>query len=185
MYELEGEGTDSILIDSFRLASEVKKHNMEYFDLLSKVSLTYKNKFSETKDGIFHNGIYEEHPTTFTVDRNGEVTKIRLAQADRKPMDSIALAQAMKVLSCDADEAMDKMYKALHYLYSLIYDPKYTYRFRLKPGTLMLCNNHRLLHGRDEFTKGMGRRKTCGLYVSQDEWHAKMKVLESELQDYN
>ena len=185
MYELEGEGTDTILIDSFRLASEVKKHNMEYFDLLSKVSLTYRNNYSETRDGIFHNGIYEEHPTTFTVDRNGEVVKVRLGQADRKPMDSIALAQAMKVLSCDADEAMDKMYKAFHYLYSLIDDPKYTYRFCLKPGTLMLCNNHRLLHGRDEFTKGIGRRKTCGLYVSQDEWHAKMKVLESELQDYN
>jgi len=47
----------------------------------------------------------------------------------------------------------------------------------------MLCNNHRLLHERDEFTKGMGWRKGCGLYVSQDEWHAKMKLLESELQD--
>jgi len=113
VYELEGEGTDSILIDSFRLASEVKKHNVEYFDLLSKVSLTYTSKlFSDSRDGALHSGIYEEYPTTFTVDRNGEVVKIHLSQADRKPMDSIALSQAMKILSCDADEAMDKMYKA-------------------------------------------------------------------------
>jgi len=183
VYELEGEGTDSSLVDSFRVASEVKKHNLEYFDLLSKVSIPYKNVLSETREGVQYSGIYEENPTTFTVDQNGEVVKIRLNQVDRQPMDSVTLTQAMKVLSCDADEAMDKMYKAFRYLHSLIYDPKYTLKFCLKPGTLMLCNNHRLLHGRDKFTKDMGRRKACGLYVSQDEWHAKLKMLEMELCD--
>lgn len=48
------------------------------------------------------------------------------------------------------------------------------YCFQLKPGTALVLDNHRLLHGRSSFT---GERRLSGTYITMDEYRSKLDVL--------
>ena len=53
--------------------------------------------------------------------------------------------EAREVLSCDSDEVMAMMYKALWYFHQvLLCDDQFACKFWLQPGRMMLINNHRL-----------------------------------------
>jgi trimethyllysine dioxygenase len=45
---------------------------------------------------------------------------------------------------------------------------------QLQPGTVVIFDNWRVLHGRSAFT---GKRRICGGYISRDDWMSKFKML--------
>ena len=53
------------------------------------------------------------------------------------------------------------------------------YFVQLGPGTAVLFNNHRVLHGRSAFT---GERRLCGAYVGYDEYRSKLAVLKERFE---
>ena len=90
------------------------------------------------------------------------------------------MSEVREVLSCDVDEAVTKMYQALRYFHhTMLNTDHFAYKFQLQPGRMMLINNHRLLHARDEVVAGF--RGMCGVYMSESEWQSKMKMLEWKL----
>ena len=116
---------------------------------------------------------------TFTLNDNKEMSAVYLNNIDRKPLDEISLSEAKEVLSCDADEAVTRMYQALRYLHHLLlYDDQFAYRFDLLPGKMIVVNNHRLLHGRDEVISVNGCRGICGAHNCESEWLGTMTMLE-------
>ena len=172
--EYEGvQGGATILTDGFKVAEHIRNHEPVYFDLLSKVSLPYQMIFKDE-------AAYKMRRHTFTVDDDNEMSAIYLNNLDRKPLDETSISEAREVLSCDTDEAIAKMYKALRCFHqTLLCDDQFAYKFRLQPGRMMLIDNHRLLHAREEVLAGF--RGMCGLQISESEWQSKMKMLEWKL----
>ena len=166
------QGGNTLLVDGFRLADHIKKQNPEYYTLLSEVSLPYQMTFKDE-------ATYKMRRITFTTDEDNELSAVYLSNTDRRPLDSTSLSEAMEVLSCDADEAVRKMYQALRHLHHLLLSKQFAYKVQLQPGRMILINNHRVLHGRDEVVTGS--RTLCGLLMSESEWVSKMKMLEQKL----
>lgn len=168
------EGAGSVLIDGFKVAEHIRKEKPEYFSLLSNVSLPYRIIFNKDE------AIYRNRRYTFGVDENNEMSAIHLNNIDRKPIDEISLSEAKEVLSCDADEAMTKMYQALRYIHDLLLNcqDQFAYKFRLLPGKMLCLNNHRMFHARDELTAGY--RVMCGSYNGESEWLSKLELLEQK-----
>lgn len=48
------------------------------------------------------------------------------------------------------------------------------YWFQLGPGTAVITNNHRVMHGRSSFT---GKRRLVGSYTGIDEFRSKLAML--------
>ena len=165
-------GGGSVMVDGFKLGHHMKQHCPEYFSLLSNVSIPYYLTFPDGAD-------YRIRRKIFSADGDGNPSGIHFNHIDRQPLDEESLYQAKEVLSCDADVAMEKMYQAIRYFHQLLYDDKFTHRFFLLPGGMLMFNNKRMLHAREEFISGF--RSICGVYNSEQEWLGKMEKLEREL----
>jgi len=48
------------------------------------------------------------------------------------------------------------------------------YWVQLSPGTAVVVDNHRVLHGRSSFD---GKRRMCGAYIGLDEYRSKLAIL--------
>ena len=167
-------GAYSSLIDGFKIAECIRKQEPEYFSLLNKVSIPHQLLFNK---GEKDEGVYRTRRHTFTVDNDNEMSAVHLNNIDRKPLDEISLSEAKEVLSCDADEAITKMYQALRYLHNLVMcDDQFVYKFDLEPSRMILLNNHRMFHGRSELMGGF--RIICGLHNGEAEWLSKLEILE-------
>ena len=63
---------------------------------------------------------------------------------------------------------MDAWYRAYDRFTRLVRDPRHHYRFALRPGDVLLYDNHRVLHGRTEFDSAKGVRHLQGAYIDHD-----------------
>jgi len=165
-------GGRSVLVDGFKLGGHMKQHFPEYFSLLSNVSIPYKLTFKDAAN-------YHTRRYTFSVDSDGNPSGMHFNHIDRQPLDEESLYQAKEVLSCDADIAMKKMYQAIRCFHQLIYSDQFTYKFDLRPGRMLMMNNKRVLHAREEFISGY--RSVCGVYHTEQEWLSKLEKLENDL----
>jgi len=165
-------GGRSGLVDGFKLGVHIRRHFPEYFSLLSNVSIPYKLTFKGAAN-------YHTRRYTFSVDNDGNPSGMHFNHHDRQPLDEESLHQAKEVLSCDADVAMKKMYQAIRRFHQLLYSDQFTYRFDLRPGRMLMMNNRRVLHSREEFISGY--RSICGVYHTEQEWLSKLEKLENDL----
>ena len=166
------EGATSTLVDGFQLAEHIRKEEPQYFSLLNTVSLPYQLTFNKDE------AVYRMRRHTFDVDDNNEMIAVHLNNIDRRPLDEISLSEAKEVLSCDADKAVTKMYQALRYLHHLLLEchDQFAYMFDLQPGRMVLLNNHRMFHARNELLAGY--RIVCGAHNGESEWLSKLEMLE-------
>ena len=67
-------------------------------------------------------------------------------------------------------------YEALKLFYDYTRDPRFTIRYRLNSGDLIVFDNRRILHGRDEIIND-GERLLVGCYMDQDEVYSRYRVL--------
>ena len=74
-------------------------------------------------------------------------------------------------------ECIAPAYAALKVFYDYTRDPRFTIRYRLNPGDLIVFDNRRVLHGRDEIIDD-GERRLVGCYMDQDEVYSRYRVLD-------
>ena len=74
-------------------------------------------------------------------------------------------------------ECIAPAYAALKVFYDYTRDPRFTIRYRLNPGDLIVFDNRRILHGRDEIIDD-GERRLVGCYMDQDEVYSRYRVLD-------
>ena len=165
-------GGATMLVDGFRVAEHIREQNPEYFSLLSRVSIPHQMTYKDE-------ATYKMRRITFTTDDDNQLNTVYFNNTDRKPLDAISLSEAMEVLSCNADTAIKKMYQAQRYLHRMVFSEQFTCRVQLQPGRMILLNNHRVLHGRDEVVAGS--RRLHGTQIGESEWLSKMKILEQKL----
>jgi len=101
-----------------------------------------------------------EHPV-IRLDHNGDLVQIAYNNYDRAPFRL-------------PTPRMNAFYRALKLFNRLINDPANEISMRLAPGTALLFDNWRTLHGRHAY---QGIRRLCGAYLNKEDVDSKLRVL--------
>jgi trimethyllysine dioxygenase len=152
----DGSGGESTLVDGFKVAQTIRDSDPEAFDILSEV----KVPAHYLGDGVH---LRAEHPV-IGLDHRGEMMQIAYNNYDRAPF---RLPPAR----------MTEFYRALALFNRLINHPAYEISMRLVPGTVLLFDNWRTLHGRHAF---QGHRHMCGAYLNMEDFQSRLRILRRE-----
>ena len=66
-----------------------------------------------------------------------------------------------------SSESIRKYYRALCDLTNIILSDRFLLKMKLEPGTVLIIDNWRVLHGRTAFK---GQRHMCGSYIARSDW---------------
>ncbi len=151
--KFDGTGGESTLVDGFRVADQIRKSDPIAFEVLS----TVKVPAQYLGDGVH---LKAEHPI-IALDHNGDYLQIAYNNYDRAPFRL-------------PTPRMNAFYKALKLFNQLVNDPAYEITMRLAPGTALLFDNWRTMHGRRAY---QGFRWLCGAYLNKEDFDSKLRVL--------
>ncbi|KAF8072187.1 mitochondrial protein [Lyophyllum atratum] len=155
----DGSGGASLLVDGFYAASILKELHPDAYALLSKVHVPAHAAGEPS-------ALYRPSPLSYPVlshdSVSGELTQVRWNNDDRSVMDHL-----------DA-HLVDEWYNAIRAWNKCLTSADSEFWVQLQPGTAVVMDNHRVLHGRSAFD---GRRRMCGAYVGVDEYRSKLAVL--------
>ncbi len=151
--QFDGEGGDSTLVDGFKVAEDIRRSDPEAFEVLSSVKVPAQY----LGDGVH---LRAEHPV-IGLDAHGDPVQIAYNNYDRAPF-SLPGAR------------MSAFYRALKIFNRMVNDPANEITMRLAPGTALLFDNWRLLHGRRSYR---GYRRLCGAYLNKEDFESKLRVL--------
>ncbi|KAG6828647.1 hypothetical protein H0H92_007161 [Tricholoma furcatifolium] len=157
----EGSGGASLLVDGFYAASILKDVHPEAYELLSKIHIPAHaaGDSSVTYRPHPHTG----YPVLGHETLTGELIQVRWNNDDRSVMNNLD------------PHLVDGWYNAIRAWNKCVTSPDSEFWLQLQPGTAVLFDNYRVLHGRSAFT---GKRRMCGAYIGGDEFRSKLAVLE-------
>ena len=139
-------GGESIVVDGFRVAQEVRQRHPEAFRLLTETPVQFRQFDAQI-------GYYLRHPTPI----------IRLDCAG----DYESITFSHKNSSWDLPfDLMEPFYQAYCTFARYLHDPAYQYRIRLDSGDCLLTQNARVLHGRTAYQPDSGYRELEAGYTS-------------------
>ncbi|MDJ0685298.1 MAG: TauD/TfdA family dioxygenase [Alphaproteobacteria bacterium] len=156
--DFEATGGESILVDGFAVAERLRREDPESFDLLARIPA----------DNRFHDHDYDMRcrKPVIELDEAGRVAAIRTNRQGEGPLGL-------------RPDLVRPYYKAKQAFALLTRDRSMTLRFRLEPGDIMSFHNHRVLHGREPYDPGSGKRRLQGCYVDCDQAWSRLRVLEA------
>jgi len=152
-----GSGGESILVDGFAIAEELRTSSPEVFQVLTTVPVP--GRYVES--GVH----YEAERPAIRLDSAGHMQQVSFNNYDRSPM-------------WLPEPLMSDFYTAYSEMHSLIVDQGRWLETRLEPGDALLFDNWRLLHGRKEYT---GTRVFHGCYHDRDEYQSRLRTLRAAL----
>ena len=155
--EREGEGGESILVDGFAIAEQLRKTDPLAFETLT--SVVVRSHYVEP--GIH---LMAERPV-IRLDQLGNVEQISFNNYDRSPFR----------LPTDEEKEFYRAYTKFH---ELLIDRDRWLVVRLDPGDALLFNNWRILHGRMEYH---GRRVFIGCYHNREDFESRRRVLHAAI----
>ncbi len=148
-------GGENVLIDGFRIAEVMRRGHPADYEVLTEIPVT--GQYVEHSRGIH---LMARRPM-FRLGADGELLQVSYNNHDRAPF-----------LLPPAKEA--SFYRALRTFTRLLRDPRFHYRRRLLPGSVLLFDNWRLLHARDAYT---GYRRLAGVYLNKEDVESRLRVL--------
>jgi len=148
-------GGDTLLVDGFRAAEALRAHDPAAFALLSPTPVTFRHADARHRLEAAHRVI--------GLDANGRVARFHYNNLDRAPA-RLPPAQ------------VPAFYRAWAALAAEVEAPGHQVWVKLRPGSLLVLNNRRVLHGRSQVTAGSGR-VLVGCYVSYEDYLSRLSVL--------
>jgi gamma-butyrobetaine dioxygenase len=152
-------GGENMLVDGWRVASEVRELEPAGFDLLVRRSVTFRYR-DGTADLSAHEPLIE-------LDTEGMVNSVRFNP--RSMQDPVMRS-----------EELAAWYDAYLLFARLVADARFQIRFRLDPGDLFIVDNRRVLHGRTAYEPTSGARHLQGCYADIDGLHSTVSMLQQE-----
>jgi len=146
MLENECSGGESMIVDGYKVLSDLKEDYPDFFDVLRTFTVPFR-EFDE------ENETYANEPI-IRLNSSNEVIGFRYSN------------QLMQMID-PRKQNIDLFYKAYHELCKRVNDKKYKSIFRLDAGNILLVSSHRVLHGRKEF-KPDGKRHLQDAYYELD-----------------
>ncbi|MGF1608216.1 MAG: trimethyllysine dioxygenase [Kiloniellales bacterium] len=151
--QFDGSGGESTLVDGFKAADMLRANDPKAFEILTEVAVPAHY----IGDGVH---LRAEHPV-IGLDANGGYRQIAYNNYDRAPF-------------LLPNGRMGEFYRALGQFNRLVNDPALELEFRLEPGTVLLFDNWRCLHGRRAY---QGYRRLCGAYLNKEDVESKLRLL--------
>lgn len=156
----EGEGGASLLVDGFKAAADLKAQDKKAYQILSTVKV---HAHASGNQGISIQP-YRGFPVLEHEAATECLLRVRWNTSDRA---GIELPIPTTPVWYEAARKFDALLK----------NEEYEYWEKLAPGTLLIFDNWRVLHGRSAFT---GLRRVCGGYINRDDWISRYKMLVNE-----
>jgi len=156
----DGSGGASLLVDGFYVASILKELHPDVYALLSKVKIPAHAAGEST--ALYRPSPASGYPVLSHDELTGELTQVRWNNDDRSVMNHLDPA------------LVEGWYNAIRAWHKCLTSPDSEFWFQLQPGTAVVFDNHRVLHGRSAFD---GNRRICGAYIGVDEYRSKLAVL--------
>jgi trimethyllysine dioxygenase len=150
--ERTGAGGESVLVDGFAAAEQLRKTNPDAFVQLSTVDVP--GHYIE--DGV---SLQASRPT-IRLDDRGAIVQVTFNNYDRSPF----------VLTPDE---MRRWYEAYGALHTLISDRSSWWTRRLEPGDALIFDNWRCLHGRMAYS---GKRVFNGAYLNHEDLESALRL---------
>jgi gamma-butyrobetaine dioxygenase len=141
------EGGDSVLVDGFRAAEELRVRHPDYFELLTRTPVNFQQFYSDRR--YFH----QRKRPAIEVDTDGSVSGVFFAHSH----------------ACNWElqpEKLEAFYAAYHTFFGYLKDPAYQLQIRLGAGQCLAIQNGRLLHGRTAYDPGSGERVLVTEFVA-------------------
>ncbi len=146
MLENECEGGESIVVDGWELAEDLRKEKPDFFNVLQEFQVPFR-EFDE------NNETYAEAPLIQCAS-NGAIESFRFSN------------QLMQMIN-PTKEGIREFYEAYHEVSARIYHDKYRSTFRLNGGEALIVASHRVLHAREPFVPN-GKRHLQDAYFVYD-----------------
>ncbi len=154
------EGGMSTYVDGFAIAESIAADDPAAYELLTTVSIAHIRRHPGEMD-------MRNRGPLISLDEFGRPCGIRYFDRALAPPDC-------------APELMDPLYDAIRLYNQRMVDPAFVAVVRVEPGSGMLIDNHRAMHGRTAFDPSAGRHiRLC--HVPRDEFHARLRELSRTL----
>lgn len=154
--EFDGEGGESVLVDGFAIAEEIRREDPEAFRILSTVEVPAR---------YLEEGVHlEARRPVFRLDAAGRLLQVSFNHHDRAPF----------LLPAAEQEAFYHAYGLFHRKAN---ERGRQLVFGLRPGRVLLFDNWRTLHGRLAYA---GRRRLCGAYHNREDFESRLRTLRAK-----
>lgn len=163
-----GEGGETLLVDGFHVAREVKRRYPRSFQLLSEIPIPCHA--AGDGDTFYRPDPNSGYPVLSLDPSTGDMQHVRWNNNDRSAMNSVH------------PDVMEEWYRAIRDWNKCLTEPLSEYWVKLQPRTVVVIDNQRVLHGRAEFT---GRRQLCGAYIGKDDFMSKLRVLAEKVHGHS
>lgn len=147
-------GGENFLIDGFQVAEKIKEEHPDVFKRLT-TTLVPAEYIEENRHHTHMAPIIKLHPLT------NEIEQIRFNMYDRAPMNTLP------------KEKIRQFYSDLKIIAIELENQQNRITFNLDPGTVMVFDNYRILHGRNAFC---GKRTMTGCYVQRTEYLSALRT---------
>lgn len=156
------EGGESILVDGFMVANQLRQQDVEAFVTLCRVPVYFQRYALPEED-------MRSHARVLVTDVDDEVVGVRWTDRTLPPQDI-------------PENLVEPVYRALRAYWKLVNDETLQFCYRMEPGDLHVFDNHRVMHGRKAFDAGYPRHlQQCS--VNRDEFHNTLRILAARLGD--
>ena len=154
------EGGESIYVDGQAVIEQMRDEHLDYLHFLTKIRTTFR-LFSKNADTA-------TTAPPVILDEQGNLDIIRYANWTVQPI-------RMPLFDTEY------YYAAYSALSRLINAPENQLVIKVKPGEMMVVNNHRVLHGRNEFRAETGGRHFQQVYMEADDLMGRIRVLHRQI----
>ena len=158
--EAEAPGGDTVLVDGFRAAEDLRRRHPRDFEILCRLPLVFH--FADEDADL------RAASPVISTDFEGRVTAVHYNN------------RSMAALDLPEEDVLP-WYRAYRAFAAILREPAGELRLRLAPGDLLILENNRALHGRTAFDPSQGRRHLQGCYVDKDGVESRRRVLERSI----
>jgi gamma-butyrobetaine dioxygenase len=155
----DGSG-QSLFVDGFQIAEVLRREKPSAFDLLCHYEVSFHKQYDEQID------IQASSPV-ISLDPRGNLRGVRISNLFAAPFEL-------------PEELVEPFYAAYKKLMQLYTAPKYLLKVALRPGDMVIFDNHRILHGRTEIGMQQQRHlRWCSM--QRDYLHRSLQILARRL----
>jgi len=153
-------GGASQYVDGANVVSQLRKTNPEALQIMAEYAVEFR-LWSKKADTM------SMYPPVI-LDERGELALLRFANWTVQPLKTVPF------------DLVPDWYDAWRALAERINAPENRVSYRCSPGEMLLINNHRVLHGRDAFDDGQGRRHFQQVYMELDDLSGFRRIVQGE-----
>jgi gamma-butyrobetaine dioxygenase len=149
------EGGESVLVDGFYLANQMREHHPAEFETLTTHSYPFHRIVPD-------DGVYQRlRAKVITLDDDGDVAGFRYHTRTLAPLDVVP-------------EKVARLHAATSKLSHLMLEPANQACFKLDAGEAVLFDNHRVMHARKAFNDPNRHLQICN--ISREAFHLKLRL---------